>query len=145
MKRVLLTGMSGTGKSTVIHELARQGFKAIDLDEPGWSELVSVSDYPGISASVGQDWMWREDRVQDVLSVEDADALFLSGCASNQVKFYSRFDHVVLLTVPVPLMIQRLATRDTNPYGKRPDELACSPFWSLVTSSTRLAVSVAGD
>jgi len=32
MKRVLLTGMSGTGKSTVVAELVGLGFKAVDLD-----------------------------------------------------------------------------------------------------------------
>jgi dephospho-CoA kinase len=125
MKRVLLTGMSGVGKSTVIRELARLGYKAIDLDEPGWSELVNVSSHPGLSTSAtAQDWLWREDRIQDVLDLEDADVLFLSGCAPNQVKFYSRFDHIVLLSAPVPLTIERLATRTTNPYGKQPDELA---------------------
>ncbi len=35
MTRVLLTGMSGTGKSSVIAELLRRGVTAIDLDEPG--------------------------------------------------------------------------------------------------------------
>ena len=58
------------------------------------------------------------------MSVEDADVLFLSGCAPNQVKFYSQFDHIVLLSAPVPLIIERLSTRTTNPYGKRPHELA---------------------
>ncbi|MGH2354820.1 MAG: AAA family ATPase [Geminicoccales bacterium] len=125
MKRVLLTGMSGTGKSTVIRELAACGYKAVDADEPGWSELVYVPGHPGVSASApGQDWVWREDRIQALLSTEDADALFLSGCASNQGKFYPQFDHVVLLSAPVPLMMERLATRTTNPYGKHPDELA---------------------
>ena len=33
MKRVLLTGMSGTGKSTVINELAARGYKAVDIDD----------------------------------------------------------------------------------------------------------------
>ncbi len=32
MKRVLLTGMSGVGKSTVIGALAVRGFKAVDED-----------------------------------------------------------------------------------------------------------------
>jgi hypothetical protein len=98
MKRVLLT-MSGTGKSTVIRELARLGHKAIDLDEPGWSELANVASQNGTSAfGAGRDWIWREERVHDLLSVEDADVLFLSGCAPNQVKFYSQFDHIVLLS-----------------------------------------------
>jgi len=125
MKRVLLTGMSGTGKSTVIRELARLGHKAIDLDEPGWSDLANVASQTGPSAfGAGRDWIWREECVQDLLSVEDADVLFLSGCAPNQVKFYSQFDHIVLLSAPVPLMIERLATRTTNPYGTEPGELA---------------------
>jgi hypothetical protein len=29
--------MSGTGKSTIIRELRRKGFTAIDMDDPGWS------------------------------------------------------------------------------------------------------------
>jgi shikimate kinase len=125
MKRVLLTGMSGTGKSTVIRELARLGHKAIDLDEPGWSELANVAGQTGPSAfGAGRDWIWREECVQDLLSVEDADVLFLCGCAPNQVNFYLQFDHIVLLSAPVPLMIERMATRTTNPYGKQPDELA---------------------
>ncbi len=36
---------------------------------------------------VDRDWVWREDRIQELLSVEDADVLFLSGCASNMGKF----------------------------------------------------------
>lgn len=120
MKRVLLTGMSGTGKSTTIRELAARGYKAVDADDPGWSELVNV---PGDPAS-GPDWVWREDRIRELLSTEDADVLFLSGCATNQGTFYPQFDHIVLLSAPVALMTERLATRTTNPYGKHPDELA---------------------
>jgi predicted ATPase len=40
MKRVLLTGMSGTGKSTVIKELAARGYKAVDTDDHGLGALV---------------------------------------------------------------------------------------------------------
>ena len=37
VKRVLLTGMSGTGKSSVIRALSARGFKAVDTDD-GWCE-----------------------------------------------------------------------------------------------------------
>jgi nucleoside-triphosphatase THEP1 len=37
VKRVLITGMSGTGKSTVIRELRRLGHKTVDTDwDPEW-------------------------------------------------------------------------------------------------------------
>ena len=116
--------MSGTGKSTVIKELAARGYKAVDADYNGLSELVSIpasSDRSGLGAQ--QDWIWREDRIADLLATEDADVLFLSGTASNQVKFYAQFDHIVLLTAPAAVISERLVRRTNNPFGKDPKDL----------------------
>ena len=124
MKRVLLTGMSGTGKSTVIAELAARGYKAVDADDAGLSDVVRVPADEPTGLDPGQDWVWREDRSNDLLSTEDGDVLFLGGCSPNQGKFYPRFDHVVLLSAPADVIVERLATRTTNPYGKRPEEVA---------------------
>ena len=117
MKRILLTGMSGAGKSTVIGALRARGYRAVDMDEPGWSEYTPDGD-----------WVWREDRVHDLLSQGDSEALFVSGCASNQGKFYRQFDEIVLLSAPAEVLIERLATRTNNPYGKHPDELAATLY-----------------
>jgi shikimate kinase len=116
VKRVLLTGMSGTGKSTVLAELAALGYKTVDTDYGDWHESVSVDGQP--------DLVWREDRINDLLATEDAEMLFVSGTVSNQGKFYRQFDHVVLLSAPTPVIVERLAARTNNPYGKHPDELA---------------------
>ena len=124
MKRVLLTGMSGTGKSTLIGGLAARGYKAIDMDTDEWSEWVTGAGSDRSRPVEEPDWVWREDRIRRLLATEDTDVLFVSGCKSNQGMFYAHFDHVVLLSAPVPLLMQRLATRTTNPYGKHPDELA---------------------
>ena len=43
MKRILITGMSGTGKSAVIVELMRRGYRAIDLDTPEWSHWIDAA------------------------------------------------------------------------------------------------------
>ena len=48
--------------------------------------------------------------------------LYVSGCASNQGKFYDRFDAVVLLSAPAEVILERLGTRTTNDYGKGPGE-----------------------
>lgn len=127
MKRILLTGMSATGKSTVIRELAAHGYKAIDADcddYSEWVESISASDASGPPVEPGRDWVWREDRIQALLSTEDADLLFLSGCAENMGRFLLQFDHVILLSAPADLIVERLRSRTTNPYGKRPEEVA---------------------
>jgi len=125
MKRVLLTGMSGTGKSTLICALAARGYKAVDTDTDEWSTWVSAPSQADRSGpGVERDWIWREDRLHRLLTTADADVLFVSGCKSNQGAFYPQFDHVVLLSVPIPVLLERLTTRTTNRYGKQPAERA---------------------
>ncbi len=38
MRRVLVTGMSGTGKSTALRKLAKRGFQVVETDDAPWSE-----------------------------------------------------------------------------------------------------------
>jgi len=106
-----VTGMSGTGKSSVVRELAARGFKAVDTDD-GWSEPVP-----------GGRQMWREDAVEALLATEDTDVLFVAGCEENQARFHALFDHIVLLSAPREILLERLAARTCNPYGKTPEEL----------------------
>jgi dephospho-CoA kinase len=105
--------VSGTGKSTLIERLVGLGFKAVDLDSEGLCEWNAVGEE-----------LWLEDQVQRLLDTEDGDALFLAGCAENQINFYPRFDHVALLSAPAEVITERLRSRLNNPYGKHPSELA---------------------
>jgi dephospho-CoA kinase len=122
VKRVLLTGMSGTGKSTLVGALAARGYRAVDADYGGWSEYRDVTARTGEASQ--PEWVWREDRIEELLSTEDSPVLFLSGCASNQGRFYPQFDHVVLLSAPAAVIRERLATRTNNRFGKSSEELA---------------------
>jgi shikimate kinase len=121
MQRVLITGMSGTGKSSVIRELAERGYKAVDTD---WNPDWETPPEAGSPHSDGAGWVWREDRISELLAVEDTDVLFVSGCVPNQSRFYPRFDHIVLLTASPELTIERLAGRTDNAYGKSAEEVA---------------------
>jgi AAA domain len=110
---VLVTGMSGTGKSTALAELARRGHRVVDTDHGGWSEQVPAAD------GSGQEQLWREDRIQALLAGgSDGGPLFISGCVANQGAFYPQFAAVVLLSVPEDVLLQRLHTRHTNDFGK---------------------------
>jgi hypothetical protein len=75
----------------------------------------------------GGDRLWREDRIDALLSndsEEHPSVLFVRGTTRNQALFYPRFEHIVLLSAPAEVLIERLTTRTTNPYGKDPAELA---------------------
>lgn len=111
MKRVLLTGMSGTGKSSIIQELAARGYKAIDTDN-GWCEPLPN----GLQR-------WREDAIGQLLATEDADLLFVAGCEENQARFHPCFDQIILLSAPAEVLAERLAARSNNAFGKSPGEL----------------------
>ena len=105
MARVLVTGMSGAGKTTVLDELRRRGHMTVDTDYDGW-ELP--------------DGTWDEQRMQRLL-VSNPDVI-VSGTVENQGLLYDHFEHVVLLSAPLHVLVQRVSTRTNNPYGNTPDQ-----------------------
>lgn len=122
MKRVLITGMSGTGKSVVIQELASRGYSAHDLDTPEWSEWIDTAPSDGLTPVQGKDWVWREDRVRELLSGTEEGTLFVSGCAENMKRLFPLIDYIILLSAPVETIVERLATRSLGGYGHVAEE-----------------------
>jgi len=117
MKRVLITGMSGTGKSAVIQELAGRGYRAYDLDSPAWSEWVDADPSDALTPADGKNWIWREDRVRALLSEPSGGMLFVSGCADNMNKLLPLIHIVILLSAPRETIMDRLKARSTSSYG----------------------------
>ncbi|MEO5978695.1 MAG: AAA family ATPase [Chryseolinea sp.] len=114
MKAVLITGMSGTGKSTLLTELSRRGYRAIDTDYNGWCIL----------SSDGSELVWDEEKLTALLSGSENQNLIVSGCVSNQHVFYHYFMTIVLLSAPTNVIMGRIGSRDTNQFGKTPAERA---------------------
>ena len=97
----MVTGMSGVGKSSVLDELRRRGLHTVDTDYDGW-ELA--------------DGTWDEPRMERLLAGHRD--VVVSGTVENQRRFYDRFEHIVLLSAPLDVLLQRVADRTNNPYGK---------------------------
>ena len=57
LARVLVTGMFGTGKSTVLEELRRRGYYTVDTDHGDWEQAQGVWDERCLAASVGSNML----------------------------------------------------------------------------------------
>lgn len=99
MRRILVTGMSGTGKSSALAELARRGFRTVETDEPGWT----VESQDGEQS-------WDEESIERLLSEPGRG---FSGTVRNQGRFYDRFD-AVLFSAPTDAILERIAMRTTT-------------------------------
>lgn len=119
MRRLLVTGMSGVGKSTALRGLAELGHRTVDADGDGWSRWVRGPDGT-------PEWAWDEARMTDLLAapLPLGGGLAVAGTAYNQGRFYDRFDAVVLLSAPLEVMLARIDARSDNPFGKSADERA---------------------
>lgn len=104
--------MSGTGKSSALAELRKRGFAVVETDEGGWTVWSDADD----------GYVWDEDRIAELLRRDEGPTLYVSGTVSNQGQFYPEFDAVVLLSAPADVLLDRLATRTTNDYGKSLEE-----------------------
>ena len=99
--------MSGAGKTTVLDELRRRGHMTVDTDYDGW-ELPNGR--------------WDEQRMHQLLASHPD--VVVSGTVENQGRFYHRFEHVVLLSAPLQILLERVSRRTNNPYGKTPEHQA---------------------
>jgi len=117
---VLVTGMSGVGKSTALDGLARRRVEVVETDDGDWCVVGPV---PGAPAGV-VDRVWREDRMTALLDARAGRPLVVAGTVPNQGRFHHRFAAVVLLTAPLDVMLERVRRRTTNPFGQRAEERA---------------------
>lgn len=116
MATVLITGMSGTGKSAALEELGRRGYRVVDTDDHGWREYRPY--LTPIDELHRGEYHWVEERMTALLDSAGPGTLFVAGGVRNQSSFYPRFDAIVLLSAPVEVMLERIARRSGNSYGK---------------------------
>lgn len=127
MGKFYITGVSGTGKSTLVEELGNKGVATFDIDLIDglchWRNKVhgGTADYqPGI----GRDWLDAHDYICDPVKLGEligsysGDNVVVAGLASNQDDFLSLFDKIFLLHCSEKTFLARLDDRGNNDFAK---------------------------
>ncbi|WP_461202575.1 AAA family ATPase [Enterococcus sp. N342-3-1-2] len=112
MVKVLLTGMSGVGKSTILDHIRSSGHQCIDLDYNDWIIFDdTVADY-----------LMDTNKIIRYIEAHPNEPLFFAGTTINQKEIYPSLDWVILLTAPIDVMHQRIQNRSNNQFGKSETE-----------------------
>lgn len=135
-----VTGISGSGKSTVRNHLRMRGYEAYATDEDGyasWFDNETGEEYSQRTTSAertpefGQRYSWKAlpGRVRQLAAAATRRPIFLCGAVANEVEVWDLFSGVVALDIDTETLKQRLATRTNNDFGKSAHELAQILAW----------------
>ncbi len=131
-KKVYITGVSGTGKSTIVKEFTKRNIFSFDIDEVeglcGWVNRKTqkkVNDYqPSREWLEAQDWICDITKLKCLLA-HDTDLIIAAGVATNQDEYLVLFDQVFLLKCDPAVSLQRIEYRfqtGRNNFGRHPEE-----------------------
>ena len=125
--RVYLTGVSGTGKSSIIRALRDRGDAAIDIDD----ELCHWEDkrtgergdwQPGSSDEWHESHVWLCDIEKLKAVLAQNENVVVAGVASNQDDYLKLFDKIFVLKGSPETVVSRIESRTDNDFGKHPVE-----------------------
>lgn len=123
MTAILITGVPGSGKSSVAGELSRRGYSALDADEDaslsGWVSIVESGERPSEASAnwfTDHRWEWNMSRLDELIAQIGDDILFVCGSASNLEELVGRFSKVIALEIDVETLADRLDAID-QAYG----------------------------
>lgn len=129
-KSILITGISGTGKSSLSKKLNEMGYKAYDLDDyPGLFTMLDKRtgkpvvdhDNADLEKVDAMDWVCDTEKLTSIIANESSPITFYCGNASDMDKILPFFDSVILLKIDPDIMRHRLTTRTENDFGRTPE------------------------
>lgn len=133
-----VTGVSGTGKSTIVRELRRFGEIAWDGDDLSFwrdrdtGDAVATPDVRPDGWVARHAWVIDPARVRECRAAAEGRVGYLAGGAENEADVWDLFDVVVHLVTDDDTIRRRLADRTENDFGKTGEELAVIMGWNAV-------------
>lgn len=121
---ILITGIPGSGKTSLCENLKQKGYIAYDADEDfgQWIHKKTGSKLYTRPTDNREDyyWIWRSDKIKKKLNHTTDSLVFFCGFATNQSELYEDFDKIVVLDCDLETIKHRLTSRPNNAFGKRP-------------------------
>ena len=128
MSAVIITGISGAGKSTIGAGFARRGLTVVDSDEdPRLARFVDREgavvaeepETPDLDWLAEHFWSWDPARLDELIQSSASDTLYVCGGADNQLELADRFTHFILLEIDELTMLARLDNPERhNKWGR---------------------------
>jgi len=133
MSLFYVTGVPGTGKSTIQKELQKRGYEAYDVDEPAFGGPVNkATGKPTTVPPIEErrpEWFdeheWRISRqaIEDLKTRSEGKTIYLCGTATTENLVWDLFDMVLYLNIDEETLRSRIAARTDNDFGKTEHEL----------------------
>jgi broad-specificity NMP kinase len=158
--KILITGIAGTGKSTIVKALNEKGIVSLDLhDVPDlffWQDKNTKQEVE-YSPVQPREWFDTVDRLCDIDRLKKLlgqyQNVVMAGTTSgsNQKEFLSFFDKIVLLQADSQTLVHRMQTRtNKSGYGKTKAEQDDNIEWQkefdpLLLSEGAIPVSTEGN
>ena len=129
MKRFYITGVSGTGKSTVAEELKKRGIYTIDIDSiKGLSKWIN-KDTNKVShqrPDIDKEFFKKNKNVCDreklIEMMGNEEIVVVLGLRDNQNEILDLFDKIFLFSCSEDILMKRILNRTENDFGKHPLE-----------------------
>lgn len=120
-RKVLITGIAGSGKSTVCRELLTMGYEAYGIEDvermfamyrKGTKEIFTDFDNSDPEKIKNSEWLCDIEKLKELFVQQKNEVAFYCGVASNMDDLIPLFDKVLVLQTDAKSLHARLSTRE---------------------------------
>jgi dephospho-CoA kinase len=141
MPLIYITGISGSGKSSVCKKLKKRGYTAFDTDKDGVAYFYHNETDQPVTERISHEertpewrsqhtWKALRETVEKLADQSQDEPVFLCGVTNNDAdELWDLFSQVFALTMDEVTLKQRIRERTNNDFGKNPHEFADLLRW----------------